>query len=90
MTLSTVAPKRANGPKAAGDIPLIEAEEPPPARRTDRSGDRIVVASNLGAGRAFDPAIGDFSVAYADQNERDHRAFTAAVKTGARLAETGL
>jgi hypothetical protein len=32
--------------------------------------------SYLGAGDAFDRAISDFAVAYADQNERDYEAVT--------------
>ena len=60
------------------------------ARAHARSGDRIAIAAYLGAGTMFDRAIGDFSVAYADQNERDYRAFVGAVKTGVLPAETGL
>jgi uncharacterized protein (DUF2252 family) len=54
------------------------------ARAHARWGDRIAIAAYLGRGDAFDRAIADFSVAYADQNERDHEAFVAAV-TGGRL-----
>jgi uncharacterized protein (DUF2252 family) len=60
------------------------------ARAHARSGDRIAIASYLGAGPTFDRAIGDFAVAYADQNERDYSAFLGAVKTGALPAESGL
>ena len=60
------------------------------ARAHARSGDRIAIAAYLGAGTTFDRAIADFSVAYADQNERDYRAFVGAVKTGVLPAETGL
>ena len=42
------------------------------ARAHARSGDRIAIASYLGGGDVFDRAIADFSVAYADQNERDY------------------
>ena len=52
------------------------------ARAHARSGDRIAIASYLGKGDAFDRAIADFSVAYADQNERDYEAFAKAVKSG--------
>jgi len=41
-------------------------------------------------GDAFDRAIADFSVAYADQNEKDYEAFAAAVKSGRLTAQTGL
>ena len=47
-----------------------------------RSGDRIAIAAYLGRGAAFDRAIADFAEAYADQNERDHAAFSAAVTPG--------
>ena len=55
------------------------------ARAHARWGDRIAIASYLGRGDVFDRAIADFSAAYADQNERDYDAFTAAVASG-RLA----
>ncbi len=60
------------------------------ARAHARSGDRIAIASYLGTGPTFDRAVGDFAVAYADQNERDYRAFLGAVKTGVLPAESGL
>ena len=55
------------------------------ARAHARWGDRVAIAAYLGKGDAFDRAIADFSTAYADQNQRDYDAFTAAVKSG-RLA----
>jgi uncharacterized protein (DUF2252 family) len=60
------------------------------ARAHARSGDRIAIAAYLGRGEAFDNAIADFSVAYADQNERDYNAFSAAVKSGRLTAQTGV
>ena len=60
------------------------------ARAHARWGDRIAVASYLGKGNAFDRAIADFSVTYADQNERDYEAFAAAVKSGRLTAQTGI
>jgi len=60
------------------------------ARAHARWGDRIAIASYLGRGSAFDTAIADFSVAYADQNERDYDAFSAAVKAGKLPAQTGV
>jgi uncharacterized protein (DUF2252 family) len=60
------------------------------ARAHARSGDRIAIASYLGKGTAFDRAIVEFSHAYAEQNERDYRALTAAVESGRITAETGL
>jgi len=60
------------------------------ARAHARCGDRIAIASSLGQSDAFDRAIADFSAAYADQNERDYEAFTAAVSSGRLTARTGL
>jgi uncharacterized protein (DUF2252 family) len=60
------------------------------ARAHARWGDRIAIASYLGKSDAFDQAIADFAAAYADQNERDYRAFTAAVNSGRLNAQTSL
>jgi hypothetical protein len=60
------------------------------ARAHARSGDRIAIASYLGNADVFDRAIADFSVAYADQNERDYQAVVDAVKSGRLEAQTGL
>jgi uncharacterized protein (DUF2252 family) len=60
------------------------------ARAHARSGDRIAIAAYLGKGKAFDRAIVAFSRAYAEQNERDYQALTAAVKSGRITAQTGL
>jgi uncharacterized protein (DUF2252 family) len=60
------------------------------ARAHARSGDRIAIAAYLGKGSHFDRALVEFSHAYADQNERDHQALVAAVKSGRITAETGV
>ena len=60
------------------------------ARAHARWGDRIAIAAYLGKGDAFDQAIADFSVTYADQNERDYHAFAAAVEAGRITAVTGV
>ncbi|MGW4204435.1 DUF2252 domain-containing protein [Streptomyces sp. NPDC004726] len=52
------------------------------ARAHARSGDRIAIAAYLGAGDSFDVALSRFAESYADQNERDHRALVAAVRSG--------
>jgi uncharacterized protein (DUF2252 family) len=62
------------------------------ARAHARSGDPVLVSGYLGNGAAFEEAIGEFAVAYADQTERDWRGFLAAIETGrivAAAAETG-
>jgi uncharacterized protein (DUF2252 family) len=52
------------------------------ARAHARSGDRIAIAAYLGKGDAFDRALLELSVAYADQNERDFAALGDAVAAG--------
>lgn len=52
------------------------------ARAHARSGDADAIAAYLGSSDTFDRAIADFAEAYAAQNERDHAALVAAVKTG--------
>jgi uncharacterized protein (DUF2252 family) len=60
------------------------------ARAHARSGDRIAIAAYLGSGFSFDRAILEFSNAYAEQNERDYKALSAAVSSGKIEAQTGL
>jgi uncharacterized protein (DUF2252 family) len=59
------------------------------ARAHARSGDRIAIAAYLGKSKEFDRAIADFSIAYADQNERDYRRLQDAVTSGRLVAELG-
>ena len=47
-----------------------------------KSGDAATISGYLGKSDTFDKAIGDFAMAYADQNEKDHAALVAAVKAG--------
>ena len=60
------------------------------ARGHARSGDAASLAAYLGDDDAFDHAIGEFAVAYADQTERDHQAFVAAIKAGRLEAQSGV
>ncbi|HEX9354976.1 MAG TPA: DUF2252 domain-containing protein [Streptosporangiaceae bacterium] len=60
------------------------------ARAHARSGDEIAIAAYLGASDVFENAIAEFAVAYADQNERDFEAFTAAITSGRLIAERGM
>ena len=46
-----------------------------------RSGDRIAIAAYLGTGVGFERAIADFAAAYADQNDRDFEAVSAAERS---------
>ena len=52
------------------------------ARSHARTGNRFALASYLGKNDSFDRAIAAFSVAYADQNERDYRALLDARDSG--------
>ncbi|MEU1285242.1 DUF2252 domain-containing protein [Kitasatospora sp. NPDC005856] len=60
------------------------------ARGHARTGDRVAVAAYLGSGDAFDRAIADFALAYADQTDTDHAALTAAIDSGRITARPGV
>jgi uncharacterized protein (DUF2252 family) len=60
------------------------------ARAHARTGDRIAIAAYLGSGDTFDRALVAFAEAYADQNERDHRALAEAAESGAVTARADL
>ena len=60
------------------------------ARAHACSGDRVAIAAYLGKSDVFDRAIVEFSHAYADQNERDHKVLVKAIESGAVAAEQGL
>ena len=52
------------------------------ARAHARSGDAAMIAGYMGSTRTFDEAICDFAGDYADQAERDHKAFVKAIRDG--------
>lgn len=52
------------------------------ARAHARSADAAVLTGYLGKSNAFEEAIADFSIAYADQNERDYASLMAAIRSG--------
>jgi len=52
------------------------------ARAHTRSADAMQLSGYMGKSEAFEEALADFAVAYADQNERDHTALVAAVRAG--------
>ncbi len=60
------------------------------ARAHARSGDAVAIGAYLGSGDTFDRAVAEFAESYADQNERDHRAFVEAIDAGRLAAESGL
>ena len=60
------------------------------ARRHARSGDAVTISAYLGSNDAIDQSLADFAELYADQNELDYAALTAAVKTERVKARTGL
>ena len=60
------------------------------ARAHARSGDSVAICGYLGKSDRFDRALVSFAAAYADQNERDHRAFVDAIDAGKLPAEHGV
>ena len=60
------------------------------ARAHARSGDPIAIAGYLGTDDTFDNAIADFSVRYADQNQRDYDTFVKAIADQRVQAITGI
>lgn len=60
------------------------------ARAHQRSGDAAVLTGYLGKGEAFEDAMAKFATAYAQQNEADHAALLAAIKSGRIDARTDL
>ena len=50
------------------------------ARAHARSGEPAQISGYLGKSDAFDKAVADFSIAYADQAERDHETLMKAVR----------
>ncbi|QBF29062.1 DUF2252 domain-containing protein [Pseudomonas tructae] len=52
------------------------------ARAHAKSGDAATIAGYLGKGDAFDEALGDFALRYADQTEHDHEQLLKAVNSG--------
>ncbi|MFJ3226806.1 DUF2252 domain-containing protein [Streptomyces sp. NPDC086783] len=60
------------------------------ARAHARSGDRIAIAGYLGGADAFERAVADFALHYADQNALDHGTLCAAVAAGVVRAAPGV
>ena len=52
-----------------------------------RAGDAVAISAYIGTGTAFDKAIAEFAMSYADQTERDWRALLAAIAAGRIVAE---
>jgi hypothetical protein len=52
------------------------------ARAHAKAGDPAMISGYLGESDKFDEALGDFSMAYADQTERDHALLKSAVRRG--------
>jgi len=60
------------------------------ARAHARSGDPVAISAYLGQTDAFDQSVTDFSLRYADQNEKDFQGFVKAVQAGRLAAIEGL
>ncbi|WP_433578246.1 DUF2252 domain-containing protein [Nocardia brasiliensis] len=56
------------------------------ARAHARSGDRVAIAGYLGTSDAFDRAMIDFALAYADRTAADHQILLAAIESGRIVA----
>ena len=52
------------------------------ARAHAKSGDAATISGYLGKGDAFDRALGEFALAYADQTRKDHAALVKAIRSG--------
>jgi uncharacterized protein (DUF2252 family) len=52
------------------------------ARAHAKSGDAATISGYLGKSDSFDQALGEFALAYADQNAKDHAALIKAVRSG--------
>jgi uncharacterized protein (DUF2252 family) len=60
------------------------------ARAHARSGDPVAIAQYLGGTDTFDQVVTDFSLRYADQNERDFEGFIKAIRLGRLEASEGV
>jgi uncharacterized protein (DUF2252 family) len=60
------------------------------ARAHARSGDRVAIASYLGAKDVFDRAIAEYAELYADQTERDYDALLRAEQDGRVTVQRGI
>jgi uncharacterized protein (DUF2252 family) len=60
------------------------------ARAHARSGDPIAITKYLGKDDGFDHSVTDFSERYADQNERDYKAFSKAIRSERLTAVEGV
>ena len=60
------------------------------ARAHARSGDRVAIAAYIDDKDAFDQALADFSVAYADKNEKDFARLQEAADAGAIPVQRGI
>ncbi len=60
------------------------------ARAHARSGDRVAIAGYLGRSPAFDEAVADYAMAYAERTDSDHSALRRAVESGRIVAREGV
>jgi len=60
------------------------------ARTHAKTGDAAQIAGYMGKSNVFDQAVAEFAVAYADQNERAHKALVEAVGKGRIVARMDL
>ena len=73
-------------PKMLGDYATLCGKTL--ARAHAKSGEAATIAGYVGNGAAFDDAIAQYALAYADQVEKDYESFKAAIQTGRFPVET--
>jgi hypothetical protein len=79
-TTESVAPRLAEFASACGKTL---------ARAHARTGDPVEIDAYMGKGPRFAAAMGQFARRYADQNQRDHARFAAAVTAGTVEGRSG-
>ena len=70
----------------ASTVPGHGHANPAAPRAYARTARATVISGYLGTSEAFDHAIADFAIAYADQNEKDHQRLREAISAGRVLA----
>jgi hypothetical protein len=60
------------------------------ARAHARIGDPVAIDAYIGMDNAFNAGIGEFAWRYAEQNARDHAAFTEAIASGRHPAPVNI
>jgi hypothetical protein len=77
---------RSSGSRGHGFISAssqgLRGSASPRSSRYGGSGDPVTIAGYLGSSDTFDRALIEFAERYADQNQLDHEAFVAEIRSG--------